>query len=189
MVPVSNVAWDISTNSDAVLFWGCDPETTPWGFNGQMASRLSYWWTELGIKQVYIAPDCNYGNAVHADKWIPVLPNTDAALYLGVAHTWMVEGTYDKEYVKTHSVGFDKFEEYVLGKTDGVAKTARWAAEITGVPPTLSRRSPVTGRRRGCRWPSATAVPACAARTPLSRRGFRPACSPCRAWASPAGTR
>jgi molybdopterin guanine dinucleotide-containing S/N-oxide reductase-like protein len=134
MVPVSNIAWDISKNSDGVLFWGCDPETTPWGFNGQMASRLSYWWSELGIKQVYIAPDCNYGNAVHADKWIPVLPNTDAALYLGVAHTWMVEGAYDKEYVATHSVGFDKFEDYVLGKTDGVAKTAKWAAEITGVP-------------------------------------------------------
>jgi anaerobic selenocysteine-containing dehydrogenase len=67
MVPVANVMWDVSKNSDGILFWGCDPETTPWGFNGQLASRLSYWWTELGIKQVYIAPDCNYGNAVHAD--------------------------------------------------------------------------------------------------------------------------
>jgi molybdopterin guanine dinucleotide-containing S/N-oxide reductase-like protein len=134
MVPVANVMWDVSKNSDGILFWGCDPETTPWGFNGQLASRLSYWWTELGIKQVYIAPDCNYGNAVHADKWIPVLPNTDAALYLGIAHVWMTEGTYDQEYVKTHSVGFDRFRDYVLGAEDGVPKTARWAAEITGVP-------------------------------------------------------
>ena len=28
---------------------------------------------EIGIKQVYICPDLNYGAAVHADKWIPVL--------------------------------------------------------------------------------------------------------------------
>ncbi len=50
MVPVANVMWDVSKNSDGILFWGCDPETTPWGFNGQLASRLSYWFTELGIK-------------------------------------------------------------------------------------------------------------------------------------------
>ena len=54
-----------------VLFWGCDPETTPWGFAGQFASRLCYFWSEIGIKQVYICPDLNYGAAVHADKWIP----------------------------------------------------------------------------------------------------------------------
>ena len=43
-------------------------------------------------------------------------------------------GTYDKEYVKTHVVGFDKFSDYVLGKEDGIAKTPKWAAEKCGVP-------------------------------------------------------
>jgi hypothetical protein len=33
-----------------VLFWGCDPETTPWGFTGQFASRMCYFWKEAGIK-------------------------------------------------------------------------------------------------------------------------------------------
>jgi trimethylamine-N-oxide reductase (cytochrome c) len=117
-----------------LLFWGCDPETTTWGWGGQTVSRLCYWFTELGIKQIYICPDLNYGAAVHADKWIPILPNTDAALHLAIAYLWITEGTYDKEYVATHTVGFDKFEEYVLGKEDGVPKTPRWAAKITGVP-------------------------------------------------------
>ena len=83
-----------------LLFWGCDPETTPWGFDGQMASRLCYWFTELGIKSIYICPDLNYGAAVHADKWIPILPNTDAALQLAIAYIWITEETYDKEYVQ-----------------------------------------------------------------------------------------
>ena len=61
---------------------------------------------EVGIKQVYICPDLNYGAAVHADKWIPILPNTDAALQLAIIYIWITEGTYDKEYVKTHTVGF-----------------------------------------------------------------------------------
>ena len=133
-MPSTNVMLDIARNTDWLLFWGADPETTPWGFTGQMASRMCYWFTELGIKSVYICPDLNYGAAVHADKWIPIRPNTDAALHLSIAYVWMTEGTYDKEYVANHVVGFDKFEKYVLGKEDGQAKTPQWAAGITGVP-------------------------------------------------------
>jgi anaerobic selenocysteine-containing dehydrogenase len=133
MGPVDNVMPDIAENAELLLFWGCDPETTPWGLDGQMASRLCYWWSELGIKSIYICPDLNYGAAVHADKWIPVRPNTDAALRLAIAYLWITEGTYDREYVATHTFGFDKFEEYVLGQEDGIPKTPEWAAEITSV--------------------------------------------------------
>jgi trimethylamine-N-oxide reductase (cytochrome c) len=139
MVPVTNVMWDVAKNTDAILFWGCDPETTPWGFNGQLASRLSYWFSEVGIKSIYICPDLNYGAAVHADKWIPILPNTDAALYLAIANVWLNEGTYDEEYVRTHTVGFDRFRAYVLGEEDGIAKTPEWADPITGVPSRIVR--------------------------------------------------
>jgi anaerobic selenocysteine-containing dehydrogenase len=134
MVPDANVMPDIAENTRLLLFWGCDPETTPWGLDGQMASRLCYWWSDIGIKQVYICPDLNYGAAVHADKWIPILPGTDAALRLAIAYLWMTEGTYDKKYIATHAHGFDKFEDYVLGKEDGIPKTPAWASEKTSIP-------------------------------------------------------
>jgi anaerobic selenocysteine-containing dehydrogenase len=134
MAPNDNIVNDISMNSDMVLMWGGDPETTTWGFRGQLASRLLYFWTEIGMKQIYINPDLNYAAAIHADKWIPVLPNTDAALQLGVMYVWITEGTYDKEYVATHTVGFDKVKAYVLGEEDGVPKTPAWAAPKCGVP-------------------------------------------------------
>ncbi len=38
--PADNIVKDSTENSEMVLFWGCDPETTPWGFTGQFASRL-----------------------------------------------------------------------------------------------------------------------------------------------------
>ncbi len=138
-IPQSNLLLDISQNTELLLFWGCDQETTPWGWQGQLPSRLSYWWTELGIRQIYIAPDCNYANAVHADKWIPVLPNTDAALYLAIAYHWFKNGTYDKEYLQTHAVGVDEFEAYVMGDADGQPKTPEWASPITGVPARVIR--------------------------------------------------
>jgi molybdopterin guanine dinucleotide-containing S/N-oxide reductase-like protein len=133
-VPLSNVIKDMSENTDMILFWGFDPETTPWGFHAQMSSRMSYWFTELGIESIYICPDLNYGAAVHADKWVPVKPNTDAALHLAIAYVWITEGTYDKDYVATHTVGFDKYEDYVLGKEDGIPKTPEWASPLCGVP-------------------------------------------------------
>jgi anaerobic selenocysteine-containing dehydrogenase len=83
---------------------------------------------------VGISPDLNYAESVHADKWIPIKPNTDAALYLAIAYTWIKEDTYDKKFIETHSVGFEEFKKYVIGEEDGIPKTPEWAEEKCGVP-------------------------------------------------------
>lgn len=129
-----NLFKDIAENGDCVIMWGGDPETTPWGWGGMMPGRIESFFTEAGIKQIFICPDLNYAAAVHADKWIPVLPNTDAALQCAIAYTWFKEGLFDREWVEAHSVGFDWFEYYIMGKEDGVPKTPAWAEPITGVP-------------------------------------------------------
>lgn len=134
MAPLANCFKDMAENTDMVLFWGCDPETTPLAWDGQQASRICYWWTELGIKSVYISPDLNYGAAVHADKWIPVLPNTDAALHLAISYVWITEGTYDQEYVTSHTSGFEDYKKYVTGEEDGIPKSPSWASPLCGVP-------------------------------------------------------
>jgi molybdopterin guanine dinucleotide-containing S/N-oxide reductase-like protein len=125
---------DISENTEMIVQQGSDWETTPAGFGSEFMSLVGYWFTELGIKQIFISPDLNYAAAVHADKWIPVLPNTDAALQLAITYIWITEGTYDKDYVATHVFGFDKFSDYVLGKEDGTPKTPEWASNICNVP-------------------------------------------------------
>ena len=133
MLPVCNVLNDISQHTQMLVHIGSDLETTPWGFAGQFPSQALYFWSSIGIKQVFICPDLNYSAAVHADKWIPILPNTDAALLLAIAYVWLKEGTYDKDYVKTHVVGFEKFSDYVLGQEDGIPKTPQWASGKCGV--------------------------------------------------------
>ncbi len=134
MDPSMNLVKDMAENTQMLLFWGGDPETTCFMYQPGMPSILCYYWSELGIKQVFICPDLNYGAAVHADKWIPILPNTDAALQLAIAYIWIKEGTYDKDYVATHTIGFDKFADYVSGKEDGIPKTPGWASLKCGVP-------------------------------------------------------
>jgi len=134
MVPLDGVLNDVTQHSELLIHIGADLETTPWGFSGQFPSRVLYFWTSIGKKQVFVCPDLNYSAAIHADKWIPILPNTDAGLHLAIAYTWIKEGTYDKKYVATHVFGFDKFSDYVLGKEDGVPKTPEWASEKCGIP-------------------------------------------------------
>ncbi len=133
MMPMANIWPDIIQNADQILCWGCDPETTPLGFGINITSGLFFWLSTIGLKQIYICPDLNYGAAVHGDKWLPILPNTDVAMQLAIAYIWITEGLYEKEYIETHAYGFDKFVDYVLGKEDGVPKTPEWASPKCGV--------------------------------------------------------
>lgn len=125
---------DVLENTEVLIFTGCDPETTVAGFAGQIGSIMCRWFKEAGIKIIAIAPDCNFASVLYADKWIPIRPNTDAALYLAIAYVWIKEDTYDKSFVQTHCVGFEEFRKYVMGEEDEVPKTPEWAERITGVP-------------------------------------------------------
>ncbi len=129
-----NVMKDISEHSELICFDAGDWELTQ-NYASQCLSALLKYWEELGKEFVVVDPFCNYTAVCHESmKWIPILPNTDAAFDFGVMHVWITEGTYDKEYVETHTVYFDKLVDYVMGKEDGVEKTPAWAAERCGVP-------------------------------------------------------
>lgn len=128
-MPLTNLIKDISEHTEMAVHWGSDPETTPWAYTAGLTSQMCYFWTDVGIKQIFICPDLNYGAGIHASKWIPILPNTDAAMQLAILYIWITEETYDKDYVATHTVGFDKVKDYVLGNEDGIAKTPAWASK------------------------------------------------------------
>ncbi len=133
--PPQDAVWDdVLEHGEMVIFSGNDPEATGLGMSGSIALAMPRWLKRAGIKIVAISPDLNYAAAVHADTWIPLRPNTDAALYLALANTWIAEGLYDKDYVRTHTVGFEEFARHARGEDDGVAKTPAWAERITGVP-------------------------------------------------------
>jgi trimethylamine-N-oxide reductase (cytochrome c) len=101
---------------------GLRPENDPNAHRRLYGKRLCYWLSELGIKSVYVCPDLNYGAACMR-QWIPYCPTHDAALYLAIIYVWLSEGIYDKEYVKTHVVGYEEFFDYVLREGDGEPKT------------------------------------------------------------------
>jgi trimethylamine-N-oxide reductase (cytochrome c) len=121
---------DALKNTDLVVHWGNDPDSTRGIYGGQESVQWRYWLRDLGKKQIFIDPFCNFTAAILGDKWIAPRPGTDAAMAEAIAHVWLNEGTYDKNYIATHTVGFEEFKQHILG--DG--RTPEWAAEICDVP-------------------------------------------------------
>lgn len=124
---------DALKHTEMVVHWGNDPDSTHGCYGGQDTAIWRLWLRELGIKQIVIDPFRNY-TAVLADKWLAPRPGTDAALAMAIAYVWIKENTYDKEYIKTHSVGFDEFKKLILGEEDGTPRTPGWAAEVCDIP-------------------------------------------------------
>lgn len=66
-------------------------------------------------------------------QWLAIRPNTDTALMLALAHTLIVEGRVDEAFVHSHCVGFELVRDYLLGRSDGLAKSPEWAAALTEI--------------------------------------------------------
>src|SRR5215510_8623979 len=73
-------------------------------------------------------------------EWLPVVPGTDVAVMLGLAHTLVDEGLCDRQFLGRYCAGFERFEAYLRGAEDGVAKTPEWAERLSGIPAATVRR-------------------------------------------------
>ncbi len=125
---------DALQNTEMIVFWSSDPESTGGGiYTAFESTPRRYWFKELGVKMVFIDPYFNHTAGLFADKWMAPRLGTDVALGLAVAYTWLTEGTYDKEYVDIRTVGFDEWKAYVLGVSDGCPKTPKWAEGECGI--------------------------------------------------------
>ena len=65
--------------------------------------------------------------------WLPARPGTDVAVMLGLAHTIVSAGLHDLDFLTHCTVGWAPFEDYLMGRSDGVPKDANWASGISGL--------------------------------------------------------
>lgn len=69
-----------------------------------------------------------------AARWLAPRPGSDVAIMLALGHVLATEGLADRAFLDRYTVGYDKFEDYLLGRSDGVAKDPAWAAALSGLP-------------------------------------------------------
>ncbi|KAF0676084.1 molybdopterin guanine dinucleotide-containing S/N-oxide reductase [Profundibacterium mesophilum] len=89
---------------------------------------------EAGVSFVNISPLKSDLMDGPDTRWITPRPSTDAALMIGLAHVLLEEGLHDTGFLNDYTAGFARYAAYLRGETDGIPKTAEWAAEICAVP-------------------------------------------------------
>ena len=130
---------EIAEHTDLVVSFGGMPlKNSQMMFGGQgrhmLASRLETC-RDRGVRFVNFSPlSEDMMDAVDAE-WVPMTPSTDTALMLGLAHSLLSAGDHDEGFLRSHCVGWDQLRAYLLGESDGVAKTAEWAGAISSVDP------------------------------------------------------
>ena len=111
---------------------------------------------QAGIDVVAVSPDRRDAPAIARARWLGVRPNTDTAMMLGMAHTLATEGLHDRAFLARHCTGYERFEAYLLGQSDGTPKSAAWAAAICGLDThiiqTLARQSAAGRTLITCAW-------------------------------------
>ena len=86
-----------------------------------------------GINFVNISPVKSDAPEFLKAEQFKIRPNTDTALMLSLAFIMIKEDSYDKDFVKKYTVGFDEFSDYVMGINDNAECSPSWASEITGI--------------------------------------------------------
>ncbi len=116
-----------------------------WGADLFKCNRIDYFvpnhvndsyypkYKRAGIKFISIDPIYTETAQAFNAEWIPIRPNTDVALMLGMMHYLYMSNQYDKAFIAKYTDGFDKFLPYLLGESDNAPKNLEWASQITGV--------------------------------------------------------
>ena len=120
-----------------VMFGGMAPKNAQVSMGGAVRHTATDWRTQLrqaGVTCINISPMRSDADDVLGATWLPIRPNTDTALILGLAHTLVSEHLHDTAFLERYCEGFERFCAYLLGNTDGQPKDAAWAAALTEIP-------------------------------------------------------
>jgi len=151
--------WINYQESDYILHFGMNEFASS---NGTRKTAQLKAAIKRGAKLVVIDPRRSE-TAAAATEWIPIKPDTDAAVGMAMCYVIIKNDLYDKEFVANWTHGFDEFRKRVMGEEDGTPRTPEWASEISGVPAGTIERIALEfakAKNKGClSWTGLAQVP------------------------------
>ncbi len=133
---------DAFAHSKLIIMWGWNPAYTFHGGNTFYYMRMA---KQRGCKFVLVDPQYTDSASAYDAWWIPIKPNTDAAMMAAMAQHIFAKNLHDQDFINRFCQGIDQgtmpdwakneenFKDYILGKSDGQPKTPEWAEPICGV--------------------------------------------------------
>lgn len=129
-------SWDqVATSTDCLIAFGLrltNAQCDPGGVGHHTVEQWLGQALDRGLRLIVISPDAGDAPRHENAEHIALRPNTDTALLLACAYQAMISGQVDHEALSRLTIGYEQFEAYLRGKTDGQPKDAAWASEITG---------------------------------------------------------
>src|SRR3989475_8801267 len=89
---------------------------------------------ERGAEFVLVSPLRDDLPGFVGGEWLSIVPGSDVAVMLALAHTLVHERLHDRTFLERYTVGFDRFESYLRGRTDACPKTPEWAERLSEIP-------------------------------------------------------
>ncbi|ODC03473.1 trimethylamine N-oxide reductase I catalytic subunit [Terasakiispira papahanaumokuakeensis] len=129
----------VLAHSDVVVLWGLNPINTlkiAWTSTDCAGLEFFHDLKKSGKRVIAIDPIRSETVEFFGDRveWVAPHPMTDVAMMLGIAHALVDKNLHDQAFLARYTTGYDRFEDYLLGKDDGIPKTPQWAEKICGVP-------------------------------------------------------
>lgn len=116
-------------------YWGIDPEEIldsrliiHWGLNGPWSNLHGYNLVKKAVRKGAKFYTIDPMKTCELGKHLPIRPNTDGALALGIANYLISKGLYERAHVEKYTYGFERFLEVV--KEFDLDRVSR----ITGLP-------------------------------------------------------
>ncbi len=133
-----------------VMFGGINRKNSQVSMGGVTRHQTGGWidsFADAGMRLINISPQRS--DTTDRARWMPIIPGSDTAMMLALAHVLESENLVDREFVKRCCVGYERFRDYLLGEVDAVAKTPEWASTHCGIEATQIRelaRTMASGR-------------------------------------------
>lgn len=122
-----------------VSFGGLPFKNTQIEAGGIGDHHVPRWFARMRSANIRVISVSPIRDDVQGLEWLSIRPNTDTALMLGIAYALATEGLADRAFLRRYTVGYERFEAYLLGTVDRQPKSPDWASAISDIPAEVIR--------------------------------------------------
>lgn len=116
--------------SKHIILWGFNPFETRFDC---VAESVLMEASRRGITITVIDPRKTRTVKNLKARWIPIKAGTDSTLMMAILWILIEERLINRPFLEKYSHGFEKLEEYICGKSDGIERSPAWASSICGI--------------------------------------------------------